>query len=198
MPAVIDILIINDCNKTLTDHLASPAQSTPTTQTTQSKQSAQRASATSTGSIPLKNGGRSYVYLLAPWTDVAQTGSTAGQEAGSELQVTIKVGDLIRYRVRNLALHRDYQPFIEQLTIATNAQCLSTPVVQRRTSNSTALDPDVATLDQVKQISIVDSCWEATALQSGVVALNMQFGIYDDKATHRGSFTFSPWLMVQA
>lgn len=198
MPAVIDILVINDCDKTLTDHLGASAQSTSTAQTPQSKPPAQRASATSTGSIPLQNGGRSYVYLLAPWVDVAQTGSGAVQEAGFQLQVTIKVGDLVRYRMRNLALHRDYQPFIEQLTVATNAQCLSAPVVQRRTSNSTALDPNVATLDQVKQISIVDSCWEATALQSGVVALNMQFGIYDDKATHRGSFTFSPWLMVQA
>jgi hypothetical protein len=195
MPAVIDILVINDCAKTLTDHKAASAQSG---QSGAARQSSQSMSAGGTNGIPLKHGGRSYVYLLAPWKSVAQAGNASLQEAGSELQVTITVGDLVRYRMRNLTLHRDYQAFIEQLTVASNAQCLTTPVLQRRASCSTALDPSVATLDQVMPIDIVDSCWEITATQSGVVALNMQFGIYDDNATHQGSFVFSPWLMVQA
>jgi hypothetical protein len=193
MPAVIDVLVINDCSKTLTDHSAT---STTSAQLAQAKPSSQSASAGNP--MPLKNGGRSYVYLLGPWKSVAQAGNAFLQEAGSELQVTLTVGDLVRYRIRNLALHRDYQAFIEQLTVASNAQCVTTPLVQRRASYSTALDPSVATLDQVMPVPIVDSCWEITATQPGVVALNVQFGIYDDKATHQGSYTFSPWLMVQA
>ena len=193
MSDIIDVLILNDAQKILVDH------STQATQATQPKQSQPSTSSSNSSSrcIPLKNGGRSYVYLLAPWKNVAQTGSASVQEAGFELQITVKVGDVMRYRIRNLALRRDFEAFIEQLTIASGMQCLTVPVPQRRPSGSTTLDASVATLDQVKPIPIVDSCWETTMTQSGMAALNLQFGIYDDKATHRGSFSFNPWITVR-
>jgi hypothetical protein len=198
MSEIIDVFILQDAARIIQDHLTQSSQSSQPASQNQSA-NAHPAGASPTGTCtPLKNGGRSYVFLVAPWDHVAQAGLSDQQEGGYELQITVKVGDVVRYRMQNLSLLRGYQGFIQQVDVVSGAQCLTPPALQRRVSASTALDPSVATLDQVMPISMTDVCWESTMTEIGMAALNMKFGIYDDKAAFQGSFSFNPWLTVQA
>ena len=195
MSNIIDVLVVHDAARILQDHAA---QSYPANSANKSGQINQSNSSAGDNWVPLKNGGRSYVFLVGPWNNVAQAGNVRAQEGGSELRVNVNVGDVIRYRMRHLPLRRDYEAFIEQVDICAGDECLTHPVLQQRASNSTTLDTSVATLNQVMPIPITDCCWESTMTQSGNVALSMKFRIYDDRASLRGSFSFNPWLFVQA
>lgn len=191
MSNIIDVLIIIDAARILQDHAAQSSKP-------QSSSSNQSGTGSSGNATPLLNGGRSYVFLVAPWSNAAQTGSSDSQEGGYELQTTVKVGDVVRYRMLNLPLRRDYQGFIEQIDVAIGQQCLTAPSLQQRASNSTTLDTSVSTLDQVMPIPITDSCWESTMTQTGMAAMNLKFSIYDAKAALQGRFSFSPWHTVMA
>ncbi|ARP85022.1 AidA/PixA family protein [Bordetella genomosp. 9] len=192
MSSIIDVFILHDAARIIQDHLKPSSQPA-------SPGGAKGAGSNSSDTwIPLNNGGRSYVFLVAPWNNVAQAGIVDQQEGGDELQITLKVGDVIRYRLQNLPLWRGHQGFIEQVDVVSGQQCLTTPVLQRRPSTSTALDPAVQTLDQVMPIQLTDVCCEATMIQTGMAALSMKFRIYDDKAALQGNFSFSPWLTITA
>ncbi|RDU98672.1 AidA/PixA family protein [Trinickia dinghuensis] len=188
MPNVIDCAAVFDPVKILQDH-TSPSAQLP--------HSVSSGTSSTDSWIPLKYSGRSYVFFLAPSANVATTSSQDALEASNDLRIIAKVADTLRFRVASLALRCDHQCFVEQIDIASGAQCITEPTLQQRASVSTMVDASVSTLDQVKPTDIIDSCWEFTATQAGLAAANMKFRIYDDKAVLRGNFVCTIWYMVQ-
>ena len=203
MPTVVDCTVVFDPVKILQDHSTQPAQPTQSTPASTGSGNAGSGNAgTDKGTandtwIALKYSGRSYLFLLAPADNIAKTTNQDAIEASNDLRVIVKVGDILRLRTTSLALQRDNQCFIEQIDISSGDLCITPPTQERRTSTSTAIDPTVATLDQVKPVPLIDNCWEFTAIQTGLASANMKFRIYDDKAALRGSFVCSLWYMVQ-
>lgn len=198
MPNVVDCAAVFDPVKILQDHMAQSTQSPQVTSPSpDTGHSVSSNSDSNVDWIPLKYSGRSYLFLLAPSTNIAQTTSQDAIEASNDLRIIMKVGDTLRFRTTSIALQRDNQCFVKQMDVASGELCITPPTLQQRVSASTAIDPAVTDLTQVKPTPLLDNCWEFTAIQTGLASVNMKFQIYDSKATLRGSFACALWYMVQ-
>lgn len=187
MSKVTDTLIVMDTDKILADHGTNASDSY----------------------TPLNNGGLGYVFMVAPWLNIANQASQdqAGQqqvetfqqdEGGEKLRLALKVGDVARFRSQALVGPSSYQCFIDKILISSPGEKSITAFNPAcRAIATTELDPTVPPFTQYALTRGQDYCLEATTLVSGKVQYTVNFSIYDAKLQRQGGFSFPSDLWVE-
>ena len=175
MANIIDILIIPDPERILRDHDPD------------------------TSPVKLRDDGQGYVFMAAPWLEtVHKTGNLQQEEGGNELDIEIKVHDVLRWRMSSLSLGRNYQCFITNFAIKNGEGYISPPTKLLGPISVATWNPSTApdAFNIIKQPSF-DYCWQSVANAPGWFTYSTEFAIADDKGNNQGSFSFDPLIHIQ-
>lgn len=190
MSKVTDTLIVVDAAKILADHGTS-----------------QGANYTS-----LKNEGLGYVFMVATWLNIAPLTGQSGtaqqgqqaedyqeEEGGEKLVLTVKVGDVARFRSQPLAGRGDYQCFIDKIVANPSSETTFTAFNPAHLAIATTeLDATVTPFTQYTPAPGHDYHWAGTALLPGTLQYTVDFSIYDSGLHKQGGFSFQSHIVVTA
>ncbi|ARP85024.1 AidA/PixA family protein [Bordetella genomosp. 9] len=185
MSRVVDTLIVVDAAKILADHGTSQNDDF----------------------TALKNGGLGYVFMVAPWLNVGQPAAQQQgaaqtfeeEEGGNELQLLVKVGDVVRMRARCLAGPGDNQCLISNVSLDPQTETHITGFTPAlRSIATTAIDPTAGLFTKYMPTSGQDYCWEAVTLMPATIKYNLDFTVYNGALQKQGGFSFQSQIVINA
>lgn len=137
-----------------------------------------------------------YIYMVTK-ADDALNGN-----AGGELNIKAKTGDILRWRETTVSMDKDYSAICYAFVPTAGGGLITTPEAQEIKVTIDIPNPDAAPTGgwpiAVKTEKVDDFYWQCTAKDEGQLTYHFRFMILDDDENLVGYFHWDPFVTINS